>query len=289
MTTEKQKQANQKNAIASTGAITEKGKEIVSKNAIKHGIFSNTLILNSQEHQENEEEYQNLLTALMNSLSPQNQMEHLLVEKICVDFWRLRRVLKFESGSIFDNLNKIVNSYYSYPNKNERNPEIDKNINHKKEMIEWNTKYITYLKKGEVSFEHETWSVHDLESDITDDFFHIIDDDSSLLNSSESSKYYDKGLTFKECKAVFERNNITDKNISERLVKCLKKQNEKFKNEIDSLEQSKKKNNLAHEIHHLLSHLPQTESAEKVMKYEKSLQKSIFQNIALLKKLQECA
>lgn len=47
MTTEKQIEANKMNALKSTGAVTEEGKAIVSKNAIKHSIFARDLIITS--------------------------------------------------------------------------------------------------------------------------------------------------------------------------------------------------------------------------------------------------
>ena len=37
MTTENKIEANRKNALLSTGAVTEEGKAIISKNALKHG------------------------------------------------------------------------------------------------------------------------------------------------------------------------------------------------------------------------------------------------------------
>lgn len=100
MTTEKQIEANKHNALVSTGPVTVEGKVIVSLNAVKHGIFARDLIITSGDGKEDMEEYIELLDGLIVSLNPNGQMECLLVEKIAVDFWRLRRVLRFENGSI---------------------------------------------------------------------------------------------------------------------------------------------------------------------------------------------
>ena len=113
MPTEKQIEANKKNALLSTGAITDTGKAIVSKNAVKHGIFTQDLIISSGDGRENEDEYTELLYNLTTSLNPSGQMEHLLVEKIAVDFWRLRRVLRFETGSIRKYLDMVIYDYYN--------------------------------------------------------------------------------------------------------------------------------------------------------------------------------
>jgi hypothetical protein len=130
MTTEKQLLANQQNAQVSTGPMTEKGKIVVSANAIKHGIFTKDLILSSNIGQESESEYQEILDNLEGSLSPCNQMESLLVEKIAVDFWRLRRTIRFETGSLAKCINSLLKDIYSFGNKN--NETLIKKSNTKK-------------------------------------------------------------------------------------------------------------------------------------------------------------
>ncbi|CAL7962689.1 conserved hypothetical protein [Gammaproteobacteria bacterium] len=108
MTTEKQLIANQQNAQLSTGAITPEGKAIVAKNAIKHGIFAKTFIVEHEKYQENISDYQELLNNLMVNLNPEGQMEYLLVEKISIDYWRMRRILKFETDQFYDRINSAL-------------------------------------------------------------------------------------------------------------------------------------------------------------------------------------
>lgn len=100
MSTQKQITANQQNALLSTGATTAEGKAIIAQNAVKHGIFTKDLIIANGEGKENPEDYQELLNNLIASLEPKGQMEHILVEKIAIDCWRLKRVLRFEAGSV---------------------------------------------------------------------------------------------------------------------------------------------------------------------------------------------
>ena len=126
MTTKKQIKANQNNALLSTGAATEEGKAIVSKNAVKHGIFTQDLIISNGKGKESEEEYIELLNNLYASLNPSGQVEHLLVEKIAVDFWRLRRVLRFETGSIREYLDMVICDSHSGENK--KNIKQGKNL-----------------------------------------------------------------------------------------------------------------------------------------------------------------
>ena len=98
MTTQAQIEANKQNAQLSAGAITTQGKEIVSKNAIKHGIFAKDVVITSGG--ENIEEYNQLFNNLIESLKPNGQLEYLLVEKIAIDHWRLKRLFKYERVSI---------------------------------------------------------------------------------------------------------------------------------------------------------------------------------------------
>ena len=151
MNSEKQLLANQQNALLSTGPKTIDGKTVVARNAIKHGIFTKDLIVATCLGKEDEGEYLEMLNNLVDCLDPQNQMESLLVEKIAIDFWRLRRVIRFESGSIEKYLETIFKDFYSYGKSD--NDEIDAEILMKKEQIDWNAIYINYLKNEKVSFD----------------------------------------------------------------------------------------------------------------------------------------
>ena len=111
MTTARQIEANKQNALLSTGATTLEGKKAVSKNAIKHGIFTATLLIGDGMEQEILSEYQELLQNIIEGLKPTDQMESLLVEKIAVDFWRLRRVINFESHCISDRYSMLKPMY----------------------------------------------------------------------------------------------------------------------------------------------------------------------------------
>ena len=133
MTTKKQIEANKQNALVSTGPLTAEGKALISQNAVKHGIFAKDLIITTGDGKEDAQEYKELLDGLILSLNPSGQMECLLVEKIAVDYWRLRRVLRFETGSIRKQLDTAINDYYGktdyFGNKEHKtNKEINKEM-----------------------------------------------------------------------------------------------------------------------------------------------------------------
>lgn len=293
MTTEKQKKSNRENALLSTGPINEKGKAIVSKNAVKHGIFANDLVIGKGDGKEKKQEYLELLKNLIDCLNPNGQLECLLVEKIAVDFWRLRRVLRFEMAGIRRYLDGATDDFYSQTNYegdklHKTKDELNKDKNNYLGYIKWNERYIECLKKGIVTFDKNLWKGEGLESDIEENFYMIIGDDDTdnLLSEEEFEKYENGELGFEEIKDIFKRAGCDDKKISQKLIEELKKQNEGYKDSILKIEKEKKRNKMKEEINIKINSLPSNDNSEKVVKYEKAIQKSIYQNLTVLKKLQ---
>ena len=70
------------------------------------------------------------------------------------------------------------------------------------------------------------------------------------------------------------------------MIEGLIKQNEGYRNSILKNEKEKRRNKIQEEVNIKMKILPSDESSEKIMKYEKAIQKSIYQNLAVLKKLQ---
>jgi len=86
-------------ALGPGGPRTKMGKAIASKNALKHGIFSNALLLKS----ESRTEYDSLLSGLHDCLKPEGTLERFLVEKLAVLIWRYRRLVITETAEIKSN------------------------------------------------------------------------------------------------------------------------------------------------------------------------------------------
>jgi hypothetical protein len=87
-------------ANVSNGPRTGSGKAIASRNAIRHGIFSNAALLKS----ESRSEYESLLEGLREYFKPVGMFEEILVEKLAILIWRYRRLIitektEIESGS----------------------------------------------------------------------------------------------------------------------------------------------------------------------------------------------
>lgn len=100
MTTLKQIEANRRNAQHSTGPITLEGKDKSSLNAVKHGLLSKAYLIQGEQ----EDEFNIFSSELWNFLMPQNGIESVLVERIIISAWRLRRVIKIESDMMHESL-----------------------------------------------------------------------------------------------------------------------------------------------------------------------------------------
>jgi hypothetical protein len=91
-----QKQTLSLDSTKATGPRTAAGKKRSSRNALKSGIFTKSLILES----ESRAEYQSLLNGVRDDLQPQGTVEALLVEGLVTILWRKRRLLQAESAEI---------------------------------------------------------------------------------------------------------------------------------------------------------------------------------------------
>jgi hypothetical protein len=81
MATDKQIKANRQNAQKSTGPKTAEGKAAVSQNAIKHGLFTDSVVTG-----ETEAEYAAFQSELLAELAPRGVVEILLAERV-VSLW----------------------------------------------------------------------------------------------------------------------------------------------------------------------------------------------------------
>lgn len=73
---------------------TTQGKDRSNRNALKHGIFSQAVLLKG----ESRAEYDALLNGLRENLQPEGTLEEMLVEKLAMDAWRLRRLFIAEAA-----------------------------------------------------------------------------------------------------------------------------------------------------------------------------------------------
>jgi hypothetical protein len=94
MSSQKQIEANRRNAQKSTGPKTPEGRATVSRNSIKHGLTASTLVLPD----ESEADFEALLDSVEAEHQPATPTEVALVRRIAMAIWRLIRGYHIEAG-----------------------------------------------------------------------------------------------------------------------------------------------------------------------------------------------
>ena len=93
MTSQRQIEANRRNASNSTGPRTARGKAVVALNAVQHGLLSRQAVIQG----ESEAELIDLGKRLRGQLAPLGELELLLADRIVSIAWRLRRAISLET------------------------------------------------------------------------------------------------------------------------------------------------------------------------------------------------
>jgi len=87
MSTQKQIDANRRNAQKSTGPKTPAGLAAIRYNAVKHGLTASQAVLDIED----KANFKHLLNTFRSEYNPVGTMENLLVEQMVFAAWRLRR------------------------------------------------------------------------------------------------------------------------------------------------------------------------------------------------------
>src|SRR5919109_896429 len=93
MTSQKQLEANRRNALKSSGPKTEEGKSRASMNALRHGLTAAQAVL----PHEDEDDYEKLREGMLESYAPENPAEEAVVEELANAYWRLLRLHRVET------------------------------------------------------------------------------------------------------------------------------------------------------------------------------------------------
>jgi hypothetical protein len=86
--------ANRENAQRSSGPKTQEGKQTSSRNAIRHGLTGAQIVMPGEDPSA----YEQLRQGLHESYHPANQAEHILVDQIAANAWRLMRAQRVETA-----------------------------------------------------------------------------------------------------------------------------------------------------------------------------------------------
>jgi hypothetical protein len=96
MASQKQIDANRRNAQRSTGPNTPEGKAAIKFNSLKHGMTAVTAVL----PHEDADSYNELRESFLSTYKPANAAEASLVETIANSYWRLLRARRVETAAL---------------------------------------------------------------------------------------------------------------------------------------------------------------------------------------------
>jgi hypothetical protein len=105
---ERRIQANRRNALRSTGPKTERGKSIVARNAIKHGVLAREVVITAGDGKEDLGEFHDLVERLCEQYEPVGVVEESLVQSIATSWWRKARVIRAENGELRKRLDLLA-------------------------------------------------------------------------------------------------------------------------------------------------------------------------------------
>lgn len=97
--------------LVQTGPKTALGRAASARNSLKHGLTALTPVLLGVE---SEDEWQRHLAGVTDSLLPQTHLEEILVERVSLLLWRLRRVARYERD-VTANAHAELETYYTSP------------------------------------------------------------------------------------------------------------------------------------------------------------------------------
>ena len=98
--------ANRKNGKLG-GPKSNAGKLRVSRNAMKHALLAQEIVIDVGDGSENRRDFDKLFNELINHYDPQGPIEKILVEKIAVNHWRYRRFIRAENGEIRKHIDSL--------------------------------------------------------------------------------------------------------------------------------------------------------------------------------------
>ena len=98
------------NGSKGRGPITARGKEIVCRNSLKHGLAAQRFTVLADE---DENEYKMLLTSVYRRVTPSGEKEEKIATRMANAVWRLRRIERWERDAEKMNLYRNIHRYES--------------------------------------------------------------------------------------------------------------------------------------------------------------------------------
>ena len=277
---DKQIAANRQNSQKSTGPTSEEGKAIASKNSLKHGLLAKEVVITDGDGAESQEEFDDLLASLTCQYNPQSTIEAMLVEKVAVAHWRLRRAQRYEVGLIRKNLDNTTQEYYEKQDwgsskRNRTDAQIDADIAEAQERLaEWQDDKAKFLKLQKAGKDLSA-TYHDYDAN-----WESICEDAYELSVGIS------GDQPAEIHQSFNNAGFSDQQIWDLLLKDCDVTVTYYENKIGQLEKEKEANAMALQVKKKLNSIPDPANINQLLKYEGTLEKQFYKALNQLERLQ---
>ncbi len=144
MATKKQIEANRRNAKLSTGPKTPEGKAAVAHNHLSHGLSSRDGVLPHEDRAT----FQALLAEFEARFAPADGVEASLVRQLVTAEWRLRRIVRIETG-IFDRQIAKARDYEESPDERPNPHRTDKEAEYDEDTLFFGLSFLS-CSGGEV-------------------------------------------------------------------------------------------------------------------------------------------
>lgn len=281
---EKQLEANRKNAQKG-GVNTAEGKAIVKYNALRHGLLAKEVVVTTGEGAEDPEEFNALLADVKTQLAPVGALEEMLVEKIAVAYWRLRRAYRYEVGLIRSELDNATDDFYngktpaSDYKKQQTDEEIEREIKKHREGVEYwkkDKKGLSRIHKNGKPLEDiynwdENWRslYYKLSTLVPDE---ELDDDDEWIRQLRE---------FLNNKAGW-----SDDRIWQTLIEICDEKLKEHTEAIVKLEKEKARNKLKLQVIKKLGNIPSRDELDRLLRYEGSIERQFYKALNQLERLQ---
>jgi len=278
---EKQLDANRKNAQKG-GVKTPEGKEIIKYNALKHGLLAKEVVITIGDGAENPEEFNALLQDLNTQLKPEGALEEMLVEKIAVAYWRLRRAYKYEVGLIRNELDNATEEFYGKTDWDDQ--KLNKTDEEIKQQIEQEKEGIEYWKKDkrDLSRIHKQGKaleeIYDWQDNWQQLYYKVEDllpeDDESIQGPKELREFLNKNTSW------------SDDDIWQTLIEVCDERVKCHEEQIATLKRDAEKNKLKLQVIKKLGSIPAKDELDRLLRYEGSIERQLYKAMNQLERLQ---
>jgi hypothetical protein len=280
---QKQLEANRQNAEKG-GVKTPEGKAIARYNALKHGLLAKEIVVAVGEGAEDPAEFAALSQELKGQFQPQGTLEEMLVEKIAVAFWRLRRSYRYEAGLIRRELDTATDGFYGktkWDGEKEHRPEeqIDAQIKEEQEgIVYWQqdeTDLMRMRKEGAPLDETYEWE---------ENWDWLQEKVNDLLPEDLD---HEDGLGPKELRECLNSHaNWSDEDIWKALIDDCGERIAQHRQRIEALEKEREKNRQKIEVLKMLGNIPSRDELDRLLRYEGAIERQFYKALSQLERLQ---